>query len=229
MQPTSEPRSSVWSHPDATHYDCPGAAPRGRHARRFRPSAHSTVATAAASSTSDERTADTVLIVDLVPACAGADVPVPEADLTIAVRVSHHGRSTVRGRVRGVWAPAGQSFRGRRNGGGRRRVGCDPRRAVRRGCARLPHHLPAARTGPPPADVRPRRRHGRRPHLRRCGPHRGAQPSRSTPDDPLNRGARHLANAATHCAGEAAFSSGSFGVQPYQPSSVGTTAQSPHA
>jgi hypothetical protein len=33
----------------------------------------------------------------------------------------------------------------------------------------------------------------------------------------------------THCAGAAAFSSGSFGVQPYQPSSVGTMAQSPHA
>lgn len=54
--------------------------------------------------------ADTVLIVDLVPASAGADIPVPEEDLTIALRVSHHGRSAVRGHVRGVWVPAGQSF-----------------------------------------------------------------------------------------------------------------------
>ncbi|PSL37799.1 glycosyl hydrolase family 2 [Labedella gwakjiensis] len=54
--------------------------------------------------------ADTVLIVDLVPASAGADIPVPEEDLTIALRVSHHGRSAVSGRVRGVWVPAGQSF-----------------------------------------------------------------------------------------------------------------------
>lgn len=54
--------------------------------------------------------ADTVLIVDLVPACAGADIPVPDGDLTIALRVSHHGRSAVSGRVRGVWVPAGQSF-----------------------------------------------------------------------------------------------------------------------
>lgn len=54
--------------------------------------------------------ADTVLVVDLVPAHAGADLAVPDADLTLAVHVSHHGASVVRGRVRAAWVPAGTPF-----------------------------------------------------------------------------------------------------------------------
>ena len=54
--------------------------------------------------------AETVLVVDLVPAAAGADLAVPEADLGLDVHVSHHGQSVVRGQVRAAWVPAGTPF-----------------------------------------------------------------------------------------------------------------------
>ncbi|GAA1874508.1 glycoside hydrolase family 2 protein [Myceligenerans crystallogenes] len=54
--------------------------------------------------------ADTVLVVDLVPAHAGADLPVPDGDLTLAVHVSHHGPTALAGRVRAAWVPAGTPF-----------------------------------------------------------------------------------------------------------------------
>lgn len=54
--------------------------------------------------------AETVLIVDLVPAAAGADLPVPDEDLTVMVRVSHHGTAELVGNVRAMWVAAGQSF-----------------------------------------------------------------------------------------------------------------------
>lgn len=51
--------------------------------------------------------ADTVLIVDLVPKQAGADIEVPTEPFDLRVRVSHHGRAPVRGRVVATWAAAG--------------------------------------------------------------------------------------------------------------------------
>lgn len=54
--------------------------------------------------------AETVLVVDLVPAAAGADIAVPVADLTLDVHVSHHGPSVVSGQVRAAWVPAGTPF-----------------------------------------------------------------------------------------------------------------------
>ncbi|RWZ52438.1 glycoside hydrolase family 2 [Labedella phragmitis] len=55
--------------------------------------------------------ADTVLIVDLIPARAGADIPVPESELTLSVAVSHHGRSAIGGRIHAAWVSAGRPFR----------------------------------------------------------------------------------------------------------------------
>jgi Beta-galactosidase/beta-glucuronidase len=49
----------------------------------------------------------TVLVVDLVPAHAGADIPVPTEPITVAVHASHHGRSPVAGTVHGAWGDAG--------------------------------------------------------------------------------------------------------------------------
>ncbi|GAB2497762.1 glycoside hydrolase family 2 [Promicromonospora xylanilytica] len=54
--------------------------------------------------------AETVLVVDLVPAHAGADIAVPAGDLALDVHVSHHGPSVVRGQVRAAWVPAGTPF-----------------------------------------------------------------------------------------------------------------------
>lgn len=54
--------------------------------------------------------ADTVIVVDLVPAHAGADIPVPADELVVAARVSHHGTAPVRGWMRGAWVPAGTPF-----------------------------------------------------------------------------------------------------------------------
>ncbi|WP_129790062.1 glycoside hydrolase family 2 protein [Promicromonospora panici] len=51
--------------------------------------------------------AETVLVVDLVPSYAGADIAVPDAGLTLDVHVSHHGPGVVRGQVRAAWAPVG--------------------------------------------------------------------------------------------------------------------------
>ena len=54
--------------------------------------------------------ATTVLVVDLVPASAGADIPVPSGHSQITVRVSHHGAHRLTGRVRAAWVSAGASF-----------------------------------------------------------------------------------------------------------------------
>ena len=53
---------------------------------------------------------ETVLIVDLIPAHAGADIPVPQAPLRLTVRVSHHGPEPVRGQICAAWASSGQPF-----------------------------------------------------------------------------------------------------------------------
>lgn len=54
--------------------------------------------------------AETLLVLDLVPAHAGADIPVPDIELGLDVHVSHHGASVVRGRVHVAWVPAGTPF-----------------------------------------------------------------------------------------------------------------------
>jgi hypothetical protein len=51
--------------------------------------------------------AETVLVMNLVPAVAGADIPVPGASSPIGIHVSHHGPSSVSGRIRAAWRPAG--------------------------------------------------------------------------------------------------------------------------
>ncbi|MBI5160500.1 MAG: glycoside hydrolase family 2 [Micrococcales bacterium] len=51
--------------------------------------------------------ADTVLVVDLVPVAAGADIPVPTAPFDLGVRISHHGPDPLRGTLRAAWGPAG--------------------------------------------------------------------------------------------------------------------------
>ena len=55
--------------------------------------------------------AETVLIVDIVPEAAGADIRVPIADLSIGVRVSHHSASAATGRIHAAWIGAGVPFR----------------------------------------------------------------------------------------------------------------------
>lgn len=52
--------------------------------------------------------ADTVLVIDLVPARAGADIPVPTEPLRLAVHVSHHGRDALAGTVHTAWVSAGR-------------------------------------------------------------------------------------------------------------------------
>jgi len=54
--------------------------------------------------------ADTVLVIDLVPAAAGADIPVPDGDLMLRLHVSHHGERPIEGRVRAAWVLAGTPF-----------------------------------------------------------------------------------------------------------------------
>lgn len=49
----------------------------------------------------------TVLVVDVVPAHAGADIPVPGEPLTVDVHVSHHGAAPLAGVVHAGWGPAG--------------------------------------------------------------------------------------------------------------------------
>jgi hypothetical protein len=51
--------------------------------------------------------AETVLVLDLVPAAAGADIAVPQAPFTLDVHVSHHGGSEVSGTVHAVWTAPG--------------------------------------------------------------------------------------------------------------------------
>ena len=55
--------------------------------------------------------ADTVLVVDLVPAHAGADIPVPREPFTLDVHVSHHGADAVRGTLHAAWGAAGSRSR----------------------------------------------------------------------------------------------------------------------
>lgn len=54
--------------------------------------------------------APTVLVVDIVPRHAGADIEVPTAPLVVGVRVSHHGESRVEGEVHAAWVAAGRPF-----------------------------------------------------------------------------------------------------------------------
>lgn len=54
--------------------------------------------------------ADTVLVVDLVPRHAGADLEVPAAPFDLGVRVSHHGVAGVAGSLHAAWVPAGTPF-----------------------------------------------------------------------------------------------------------------------
>jgi beta-galactosidase/beta-glucuronidase len=54
--------------------------------------------------------ADTVLVVDLVPRHAGADLEVPVVPFDLGVRVSHHGSAGISGRVHAAWVSAGRPF-----------------------------------------------------------------------------------------------------------------------
>lgn len=54
--------------------------------------------------------AETVLVVDLVPRHAGADIRMPAAALELDVHVSHHGPAALAARVHAVWAAAGARF-----------------------------------------------------------------------------------------------------------------------
>lgn len=51
--------------------------------------------------------ADTVLVLDLVPLSAGADILPPIEPLGIDLRVSHHGDSALEATVHAAWVPAG--------------------------------------------------------------------------------------------------------------------------
>ena len=53
--------------------------------------------------------ATTTLVVDVVPAHAGADIPLPTEPLTLDVHVSHHGSSPLAGRLRAAWSTPGSS------------------------------------------------------------------------------------------------------------------------
>jgi beta-galactosidase/beta-glucuronidase len=54
--------------------------------------------------------APTVVVIDVVPERAGADIPVPTAPLSISVRISHHGTAAISGRFHAVWVEAGRPF-----------------------------------------------------------------------------------------------------------------------
>ena len=54
--------------------------------------------------------AETVLVVDLVPRHAGADIRMPAAPLELDVHVSHHGPAALTGDVHAAWVPAGEPF-----------------------------------------------------------------------------------------------------------------------
>jgi hypothetical protein len=51
--------------------------------------------------------AETVLVLDLVPAAAGADITPPDSPFTLEVHVSHHGRAAVSGNVHAAWTAPG--------------------------------------------------------------------------------------------------------------------------
>ena len=54
--------------------------------------------------------AETVIVVDLIPRWAGADLRMPAAALEIDMHVSHHGPAALVARVHAAWAPAGARF-----------------------------------------------------------------------------------------------------------------------
>lgn len=54
--------------------------------------------------------ADTVLVVDLVPQRAGADIPVPAGPLALDVRVSHHGETAIDATLHAAWSMPGSPF-----------------------------------------------------------------------------------------------------------------------
>ena len=54
--------------------------------------------------------APTVVVIDVVPERAGADIPVPTAPLSIGARISHHGTAAISGRFHAVWVEAGRPF-----------------------------------------------------------------------------------------------------------------------
>lgn len=51
--------------------------------------------------------AETVIVVDIVPQRAGADIPIPTSPLGVDVRVSHHGDAPVDGILHAAWSAAG--------------------------------------------------------------------------------------------------------------------------
>lgn len=51
--------------------------------------------------------APTTLVVDIVPAHAGADIPVPTEPLTVDVHVSHTGKTPITGTVHAAWSASG--------------------------------------------------------------------------------------------------------------------------
>ncbi|CAN5448077.1 glycoside hydrolase family 2 [soil metagenome] len=56
--------------------------------------------------------ADTVLVVNVVPKHAGADIEVPVADLVVEVHVSQHTAEPMTGTVHAAWVDAGARFEG---------------------------------------------------------------------------------------------------------------------
>lgn len=54
--------------------------------------------------------AETVLVVDIVPLRAGADIEVPDVPLELSVHVSHHGSETLSGRIHALWVEPGTPF-----------------------------------------------------------------------------------------------------------------------
>ena len=56
--------------------------------------------------------AETVLVLDVIPRHAGADIAFPTAPFGLGVRVSHHGAAPLAVRVRAAWVPAGTPFGG---------------------------------------------------------------------------------------------------------------------
>lgn len=61
--------------------------------------------------------ADTVLVLDLVPLRAGADLEPPAEPFTLDVHVSHHGAEAVEGRVHVAWVAAGAPVASRTDAG----------------------------------------------------------------------------------------------------------------
>lgn len=56
--------------------------------------------------------ADTVIVLDVIPLHAGADILFPTSAFGLGVHVSHHGSAPLAVRVRAAWVPAGTPFGG---------------------------------------------------------------------------------------------------------------------